>query len=51
MLLEVFGKSTKVKSSIRPTVLIRPNLTESKPQLNPGFTFWVYSGFTRVDPE
>uniref|UniRef100_K1PRQ8 Tetraspanin-33 n=1 Tax=Magallana gigas TaxID=29159 RepID=K1PRQ8_MAGGI len=33
------------------TVPIRPNLTESKPKLNPGFTFRVYSGFTRVDPE
>uniref|UniRef100_K1R4N0 Uncharacterized protein n=1 Tax=Magallana gigas TaxID=29159 RepID=K1R4N0_MAGGI len=26
-------------------VPIRYNLTESNPQLNPGFTFWVYSGF------
>lgn len=24
------------------TVPIRPSLTESKPKLNPGFTFWVY---------
>lgn len=33
------------------TVPIRPNLTESKPQLNSGFTFWIYSRLTRVDQE
>lgn len=27
-------------------VLIRSNLTESKPRLNPRFRFGVYSGFT-----
>lgn len=32
------------------TVLIRPNLMESRPQLNPEVTFGVYSGF-RADPE
>lgn len=33
------------------TLPIRPNITESKPKLNPGFTFWIYYGFTRVDPK
>lgn len=40
------------------TVPIRHKLTESNPQLNPGFTYWVYSGLTpgilewaRVNPE
>lgn len=28
------------------TVSIRHKLTESNPQLNPGFTYWVYSGLT-----
>lgn len=32
---------------LQHTVPIRPNLTESTPQLNPGITFRVYSGFTR----
>ena len=36
---------------INTTVPTRPNPTESKPQLNPGFTFWVHLGFTRVDQE
>lgn len=31
------------------TVPIRSKLTESKPHLKPGFTFWVYSGFTKMD--
>lgn len=31
---------------LQHTVPIRPNLTESTPQLNPGITFRVYSGFT-----
>lgn len=33
------------------TVEIRPNLTESKPQLNPVFTFRINPGLTRVDRE
>lgn len=40
------------------TVPIRHKLTESNPQNNPGFTYWVYSGLTpgilewaRVNPE
>lgn len=32
-------------------VPIRPNLTKSNFQLNPGFTLRVYSGFIRVGPE
>lgn len=34
-----------------PTVPMRTDLTESKPKLKPEFTFGVYTGFTRADPE
>lgn len=32
------------KNYISTTLPTRPNLTESKPKLNPRFTFWIYSG-------
>lgn len=32
------------KNYIATTLPTRSNLTESKPKLNPRFTFWIYSG-------
>lgn len=41
----------KYATTLENAVPIRPNITESKPQLNPGITFWVYSEFTTVDAD
>lgn len=47
----IFTVTNVFTAGVTFTVPIRSNFTESKPQQNPWFTFWVYTGFTRVNPE